>query len=219
VIKNTDQRILDNGLFRQPLAVPIRKSLYIIGSFLVHMVQNMDNLEFEIINVLLRSENHVRGIAKNLGKSHSTILRKLNNLKKENVLDYKIEGKNKIFFLKNNIISKNYIQKAELQKLSTLLRAHPELGLFFEEILKKTDEKLIILFGSYAKGLAKKDSDIDIYIETKNRNTKKIVEDIHSKINVKIGLFDTKSPLIKEIIKDHIIIRGIEVFYDKQVPE
>src|SRR3990167_5644605 len=74
-------------------------------------------------------------------------------------------------------------------------------------------------FGTYAKGLTKKDSDIDIYIETKSRNVKKTIEEIHSKINVKIGTFDTKSPLIKGIIKDHVIIRGIEVFYDKQVPE
>jgi Nucleotidyltransferase domain. len=100
--------------------------------------------------------------------------------------------------------------------LIKLLIRHPELGIIFEEILEKTDEKLIVLFGSYAKGLAKRDSDIDIYIETKSRNLKKVIESIHPKINVKIGTFDTKSPLIKEIIKDHIIIRGIEVFYEKK---
>ncbi len=184
------------------------------------MVHKMDNLELEVISLLLRSENYVRGIAKKLGESHSTILRKLNNLKKENVVDSKVEGRNKIFFLKNNIITKNYIQKAELQKLSRLLRIHPELSVLFEEILERVDDKLILLFGSYAKGLAKANSDIDIYIETKNRNTKRIVESIYSKINVKIGYFDVKSPLIKEIIKNHIIIRGIEVFYDKkQLPE
>ena len=183
------------------------------------MVQKRNDLELEIINVLLRSENHVRGIAKKLEESHSTVLRKLNNLRKENVVDSRVEGKNKTFFLKDNIISRNYIKKAELQKLSTLLRKYPELSIIFEEILNKTNEKLIILFGSYAKGLAKKDSDIDIYIETKNRAVKKTIEDTHSKISVKIGTFYSKSPLIKEIIKDHVIIRGIEVFYDKQVPE
>jgi len=191
-----------------------RKSLYTIGSLLKHMVHKMDSLELDIIKVLLKSENHVRGIAKNLGESHSTIMRKLNNLQKENVVDYKIEGKNKRFFLKNNILSRNYIQKAELQKLSTLLRTYPELSIIFEEIVEKTNERLIVLFGSYAKGLAKKESDIDIYIETKSRSVKKTIEEIHSKINVKIGHFDIKSLLIKEIIKDHVIIRGIEVFYD-----
>jgi predicted nucleotidyltransferase len=183
------------------------------------MVQKRNNLELDIIGLLLRGDNHVRGIAKKLDESHSTVLRKLNSLKKENVIDSRREGKNKIFFLKDNLVSKTYIQQAELYKLTKLLRNNPELSIIFEEILKKTDEKLTILFGSYAKGLAKKDSDIDIYIETKSRSIKKNIEDVHSKVNVKIGTFDIKSPLIKEIIKNHIIIRGIEVFYDKQVSE
>ncbi|MEA3378461.1 MAG: nucleotidyltransferase domain-containing protein [Nanoarchaeota archaeon] len=183
------------------------------------MVQKRDNLKLDIVELLLKSDNHVRGIAKELKESHSTISRKLNNLKKNNAVDSRKEGKNKIFFLKKNIVSRNYILQAELYKLMKLLGKHPELSVIFEEILKKTNEKLIVLFGSYAKGLARKNSDIDIYIETKSRNVKKLIEDLHSKINVKIGNFDTKSPLIKEIIKDHIIIRGIEVFYDKQISE
>lgn len=183
------------------------------------MVQKRNNLELDIVGLLLKADNHVRGIAKKLNESHSTILRKLNNLKKENVIDSRTEGKNKIFYLKKNLVPHTHILQAELHKLIKLLRHNPELSIIFEEILKKTDEKLIILFGSYAKGLAKKDSDIDIYIETKSRNVKKTIEEIHSKINVKIGTFDTKSPLIKEIIKDHVIIRGIEIFYDKHVPE
>ena len=178
------------------------------------MVQKRDSLELDIIELLLKADNHIRGIAKLLDESHSTVLRKLNNLKMENVIDSKKEGKNKIFFLKNNFVSHTYILQAELHKLTKLLRHNPELSIIFNEILKKTDEKLVILFGSYAKGLTKKESDIDIYIETKSRNVKKTVEEIHSKINVKIGNFDVKSPLIKEIIKNHIIIRGIEVFYD-----
>ncbi len=183
------------------------------------MVQKRNNLEMDIIELLLKADNHVRGIAKKLNESHSTILRKLDNLKKENVIDSRKEGKNKIFFVKKNLVSKTYILQAELHKLAKLLRHNPELGIIFEEILKKINDKLIVLFGSYAKGLTKKDSDIDIYIETKSRNVKKTIEEIHSKINVKIGTFDTKSPLIKEIIKDHVIIRGIEVFYDKHIPE
>jgi len=119
-----------------------------------------------------------------------------------------------MFFLKKNITSRNYIIQAEVHKLTTLVRHYPELSVILEEIVQKTDEKLIVLFGSYAKGLAKKDSDIDIYIETKDRKVKKNVEEIYSKINVKIGTFDPKSPLIKEIIKDHVIVKGIERFYD-----
>jgi predicted nucleotidyltransferase len=183
------------------------------------MVQKRDNLEMGIIELLLKEDYHVRGIAKKMGESHSTILRKLNTLKKENVIDSRKEGKNKIFFLKKNLASHTYTLQAELHKLTKLLRDNQELGIIIEEVLKKADEKLIILFGSYAKGLAKKESDIDIYIETKSRSVKKAVEDVHSKINVHIGRFDIESPFIKEIIKNHIILRGIEAFYDKQFLE
>mgnify|MGYP006293556813 CR=1 FL=1 len=178
------------------------------------MVQNRDNLKSAIINILLQEELHVRSIAKKLRAPHATISRKLQELKDEHVVDAKEEGKNKIYFLKTNLLAKNAILQAELQKLSNIMQEHPELEIIFEEILEKTKEKLIILFGSYAKGLAKKESDIDIYIETKQRTVKKTIEEIHSKINVKIGSFDTNTPLIKEIIKNHIIIRGQEQFYD-----
>src|SRR3989338_8829160 len=99
------------------------------------MAQKRNNVELDILELLLKSDNHVRGIAKKLDESHSTILRKLNNLKKENVIDSRKEGKNKIFHLKKNLISKTYILKTELHKLVKLLRKHPELSVIFEEIL------------------------------------------------------------------------------------
>lgn len=179
------------------------------------MVQNKDNIDSEIILLLLRGENHLRGIAKQLNESHSTILRKLNKLVKENVLDYKIEGKNKVFFLKKNLQAKNYVLNAERYKLIKLLKTYPELNVIIDELLKKTEEKLIILFGSYAKFTAKKDSDIDIYVETRSRKVKEEIESVHSKIKVKIGDFDMNSQLIKEIIKNHIILKGVEEFYEK----
>jgi predicted nucleotidyltransferase len=180
------------------------------------MVHNRDKLELDIVELLLRKEHHLRAIAQELGESHSTVSRRLGVLKKDGIIDSRTEGRNKIFFLKENLSAKTYIAHAELNKKTKLLRAHPELGIIFEEILKKTDAPLIVLFGSYAKGLAKKESDIDIYIETTSRAVKKEIEEIHSKINVKIGPFDTSSPLIREIIKNHVIIRGSEVFHEKQ---
>ena len=41
------------------------------------------------------------------------------------------------------------------------------------------------------------------------------VKETNSKLSIKIGKFDTKSLLIKEIIKNHIIIRGVEEFYER----
>jgi predicted nucleotidyltransferase len=179
------------------------------------MVQNKNNLELEIILVLLKNKTHLREISRKLNASPSTILRKINWLVKENVLDYNIEGKNKIFFIKNNLKSKNYVYSAEIHKLNNLLKQHPELGIIFEEIKKDFLKGMIILFGSYAKETPKKDSDIDLYLETKDNKIKEKLKDISSKLSIKIGKFDTNSLLIKEIIKNHIIIKGLEDFYER----
>lgn len=182
---------------------------------MVHMVQNKGNIDSEIILLLLKGENHLRGIAKQLNESHSTILRKLDRLVKENVLDYKKEGRNKIFFIRKNLQAKNYVFNAERYKLIKLLKIYPELNIIIDELLKKSKENLILLFGSYAKFLAKEDSDIDVYVETRNKKVKEELESVHSKVKVKIGDLDLDSQLIKEIIKNHLIVKGVEEFYEK----
>ena len=44
---------------------------------------------------------------------------------------------------------------------------------------------------------------------------KKQLEKKNASLSVKIGVFDTKNLLIREMMKDHIIIRGVEVYFDK----
>lgn len=179
------------------------------------MAQKRDNLELDTILLLLKGENHLRSIAKQLNESHSTILRKLNKLVVENVLDYKIEGKNKVFFIKKNLQAKNYVFNAERYKLIELLKKYPELDVIMEDVLKASKETLIIVFGSYAKSTAKKNSDIDLFVETRNMAVKEQLESLHSRIKVKLGDFDLSSNLIKEIIKNHAILKGVEEFYEK----
>ncbi len=179
------------------------------------MVQDGDNLDSEILLLLLREEKHLRGIAKQLNESHSTVLRKLNKLVEENVLDYRIAGRNKVFFIKKNLQAKNYVFNAERYKLIKLIKQCPEMGIIVEDLVKKANERMIVLFGSYSKFMAKKGSDIDLYIETRDRKTKEEVESVHSRIKVKIGDFDLNSSLIKEIIRNHVILKGVEEFYEK----
>ena len=106
------------------------------------------------------------------------------------------------------VIMENY-------KLIKFFEKYPHLEPLFEDIIKKCGSKLIILFGSYAKGIPKQESDIDIYIETKEQNLKKKAEEIDSKLSIKIGKFNQDSLLIKEIIKNHVILNGVERFYEQ----
>ena len=171
--------------------------------------------KLEIINALIGMRWHVRGLAKHLGTNHMILFRRFKELYNENVLDYKKEGKNKIYFLKNTPEAKAYIFMAENYKLNQLLKEYSNLRNIIEKIQKNKKIKLAIFFGSYAKATAKKNSDIDVYIETNDKKIKQDLERINSKLNVKIGKYDRKSLLIREIEKNHIIIKGTEVFYEK----
>lgn len=171
--------------------------------------------KLEIITELIGKKEHIRGLAKKLKTNHTTILRKLKELSKENVLDFNEEGRNKVYFLKKTSEAKNYVFMAEQYKLTKILKKYPNLRNIFEKIQKNRKIKLAILFGSYAKKIAKKESDIDIYIEIADMKLKNELEKINLRLNIKIGKYNKDNLLIKEIEKNHIIIKGVEVFYEK----
>ena len=89
-----------------------------------------------------------------------TVHRKLELLVKNNLLNYVREGKNKHYFLDFNQKSTfSLLAMVESFKELNFINNHPEIGVLFNEVPSN-----FILFGSYAKGLAKKNSDIDLII-------------------------------------------------------
>ena len=179
------------------------------------MTQIKINYSYEVLLSLLKKEMHGRELAKELKTSLTRVQSILAELRNINILDYKVEGKNHVYFIKKNIISRSFILNAENYKLSKVLIKHPEFEPIFNDIIKKSKCSLIILFGSYAKEIPKKDSDIDIYIETTSQKIKEDVQKIYDLISVKIGKFNPDDLLIKEIIKNHVIIKGGEEYYEK----
>jgi predicted nucleotidyltransferase len=176
------------------------------------MVKNITN---EIVLLLSGNNLHTRALAKELNTNHVTVINKLKSLMVENVVDFKQKGKNKIYFLKKSVEAKNYVIMAELYKLNKMIRIYPTLRKIIEAIKRHSKIKLAILFGSYAKGIAKRDSDIDIFIETRDRNLKKELQLLNSKLSVKIGNYNRANLLIREIEKNHVIIKGVELYYEK----
>ncbi len=77
---------------------------------MLHMEQK--DYKLEIILELLKKESHAREIARALNINHMAIVRKITELLKENVVDYKEQGKNKVYFLKKTIESKTYVFNA-----------------------------------------------------------------------------------------------------------
>ncbi|MBN1455961.1 MAG: nucleotidyltransferase domain-containing protein [Methanomicrobia archaeon] len=180
---------------------------------MVHVEQK--EYKLELVNALLKSPNHVRGFAKAFKFSHTTVSRKMQELLEDNVVDYRQDGKNKVYFLKKTIEARTYVYAAEYYKLFRTVKNSPQLRKVIQAVQDNHDIQMALFFGSYAKGRAKADSDIDLYVETVDRGIKRDLELLDSRLSVKIGTYDPANLLIKEIEKNHVIVKGVEVYYEK----
>ena len=180
---------------------------------MLHMEQK--NYKFEIVRVLNRKGEHVRGVAVRLGTNHMMIVRKMSELLNNNVVDVREEGRNKVYFVKDSVEARAYLQMMEQYKLVSLLSKYPTLRGIVDRIQKDKRIKLALIFGSYAKNIAKKTSDVDIFIETQDINLKKEYSRLDSKFGVKIGQLKKGDLLVEEIKKNHVLIKGVESYYEK----
>lgn len=178
---------------------------------MLHMEQK--DYKMEVLNVLVKRKSHGREIAKLVGTNHMKVMRKLSELQRENVVDCEIEGKNKVYFLKESEEAKQYLYVAEHYKLIRAINSYPILRKVVEKI-GKCDVGLAVLSGPYAKGIANSKSDIDVFLETEDKALKKELEDSFSKLSVKIGRLD-EGELANEIKENHVILKGVEEYYEK----
>ncbi|MCX6710264.1 MAG: nucleotidyltransferase domain-containing protein [Candidatus Woesearchaeota archaeon] len=151
-------------------------------------------------------------IAEELKLIPSTAMRTMKHLEEENVVDFKLEGKNKKYSLKETPEAKSYLIMAEHYKFIKLMQ-NAKMRKIAKELIEQTAGELIVIFGSYAKGTETSESDIDVYLETQNRELKEKLSEISEKLSIKIGKLDKENLLVKEIIKNHVIIQNAERFY------
>ncbi len=115
--------------------------------------------------------------------------------------------------------------KPELIKnLDSILGKAQEKGFTKVKKLKETDDLEKIYKEETKKAInmlltdierVKRESDLDLFIETTNKDLKKEIERIDAKINLKIGKYNKENLVIKEIEKNHIILKGVDIFYEK----
>ncbi len=169
---------------------------------------------YELALELLRGPRHVRSLAAALRTNHMTVSRKLGRLMDWNVADYASEGRNKRYFLKGSEEARSFVLMAEHYRLMRFLDAHGTLRGIIREIQNNGRIPLALIFGSYAKGKERSGSDIDIYAESTDREIKRNLESIDGRLSVQLGAYDPGNPLIREMEKDHVIIKGAERFHE-----
>ena len=139
------------------------------------------------------------------------------NWVKQQIIKFRQEGKNKYFFLnKINPSTKEVIKLVEINKKIKLFEKYKRLHSLFLDIEKRTNG-VMVLFGSYANFTSNERSDLDLFLI----GTITEIEDLENLYNTKINIIKLKKDKVKsndlfinEIIKNHIILKGIEDFID-----
>jgi len=188
-------------------------------------------LELKIVDLLAKDVEKrftINEIAKTLEEFYSFVHRTVNKLSKDGVVIKTKVGKSYLCSLNlENEKTATLIQLSEIEKRESLYTANKELKLILEDFIKTLESHhkkiiTIILFGSYAKGTAAKESDIDILLINNGKiEIEKLTKGIYAKygkeiIPIVMTQNDFKKQkdkaVITEMVKNHYVLYGVENF-------
>ena len=177
------------------------------------------NKELEILKLYrgnYKKQLYLRQISKLSKLPLKTTQNTLIYLEKIKIMKSRTEGKNKYFTLNlENIQTKLYMLQAEIYTTENFLENFPQFKTFLKSI---TINIPIILFGSFARFTADKNSDIDFLIIAEKEPFLPfhlLANKVH-KINISeksfIKAIKEKENLIKEIEETHIILNNYSFY-------
>ncbi len=164
-------------------------------------------------------EYYIREVYNNLNIGVRTAKRILDGLERKGILTSNIKGNIRVFRTQKNQIARDYFTLTEQYKKILFLQKNSLIAQIVEKITPFIDG-IGILFGSYVKGNADEESDLDICIvgECNRSELQKISKIYNISINIfhySYKLFDKdifKDHLLKEVIQNHIIITQPDQF-------
>ena len=180
------------------------------------------NKYFEVLKQFLgdfRREIYGRELVGKVKLSQKGIALALEELEKKSILKSRKEGNLKHYglnFAHSEI--KAVISVAELTRKIEFLAKNRKIAHIF-----RSDERIMGIFGSYAKNAQKESSDLDVFIigPKKDDYYSKECRKMDIGISIKyfsraewISLLKEKNNLCKEIINNHVLIFGIEQFLE-----
>ena len=159
-----------------------------------------------------KAEFYLRQIAKLAKLPVKTCQNFLSQLEKDKILKGKIEGKNKYFSLNlDNIQTKSYLLQAEIHKTDLFLENYPQIKTF----LKSFNTNIpIIVFGSFAKLKANRNSDMDLFIVSEKGQELPFhllpykVHQVNLSENSFMKSLKEQEVIIKEIEENHVILNN-----------
>ena len=167
-------------------------------------------------------EYYIREVEKLLKISPRTAQLILEDLENKGIIESKVKGKIKSYKLKINELSNRYLTFVEQYKSIAFM----EKNLLVKEVIEKINpfiDGIGIIFGSYAKGISNKESDLDIFVagHYEKEEIKKVSRNLGIEISIKCYPLKTfeknvnQDILLKEVLKNHIVFKNTELFIQK----
>ncbi len=166
---------------------------------------------------------HLREIARETRVDVKAVQLQLKRLEHANILSSIMKGRNKEYRLNiNNSTAKYYMIMAETFASISYLRRNFLVKKIIDEIGNKIDGT-IVLFGSFVKGQATKESDVDLFVITEKKPNRFVAAEAGDLVGRRVSIKSTsrkqfmkgleeKDPLINEIISNHITLKGVDDF-------
>jgi len=176
------------------------------------------NKELDVISLFrgnYKARFYLREISKLSKLPLKTCQNVLNSLEKDKILKGKIEGKNKYFSLNlENIKTKSYLLQSEIYQTDIFIEKYSQFKIFLKSI--KTN-KLIIIFGSFAKLIADKNSDLDLFIVSEKEELPfHLLPFKPHQVNLSeknfLKALENQENLIKEIEENHVILNNHSLY-------
>ena len=186
------------------------------------MINKINNIQLETLSLFTKGydkEYYIREVTRKLKVSPRTALITLAKLEKRGILESKTKGRIKFYSIRKSGLSREFMVLTEQYKKIRFLEKNP----LIREVLEKTDgfmNGIVIVFGTYAKGTQKGDSDLDLFIAGRHdeRRIKHFGKKYGIEVNVKsypLKIFEKgigEDVLLREIAENHVIIRDAEGF-------
>ena len=193
----------------------------------------LEKTDFEVLSFLnknIKEEYSIKEIAEKIKRPYVKIHNSIKRLANKKIIKEIIKGKSHYCSVdyKENI---DVICFVNSQKTREVLEKNKKIKIIIQDIFNsiKFPDYTLIIFGSYAKGTSDKHSDLDMAIITSAENKEEAEQvmnsikklssiEIHSlEITYKsfVEMLSSKDGNVgKEIVKNHIVLKGCEQFYE-----
>ena len=172
-----------------------------------------------------------RRIALETGLSYVTVHKIIPLLVKRNLVKLEIKGRANLILLDFEQADLSNLSSAMLFERTNLLKKHPELILLTRDIEESLSNSFysMVIFGSYAKGDVKKNSDIDLlFIVPERRDIEKYYEKIKEVLRLYpfpkkdfqiistkdfVDMLNQKYTVGRSVFQHGIVLFGVESYY------